>query len=266
MNKENMNSFMEELKKPFHPDDIQWRIGRKDRTKTSATVLAYVDARAARERLDNVFGAFNWKVEYKVCDMGEITVTTYNGETTKNVKGFLATISVKDPETGEWISKEDGAGITDVEPVKGGISDAFKRACVTWGIGAYLYKLKEEWVSINTYGQFENPLLPDWALPEGFEYSEEEKQKPKKSVQPQKTTTTKTTQSASKDGEIVFPRGKYAGKPVSSVTDLGYLNWVILKDPFGEEVLAEVKKALEKLQSGQAAPKDDFPGDNEMPY
>ena len=262
----NIQNIMEELKKPFHPDDIQWRIGRKAKGGGSATVLAYVDARAARERLDNVFGAFNWKVDYTICDMEEITVTTYNGEVTKNVKGFLATISVKDPESGEWISKEDGAGITDVEPVKGGISDAFKRACVTWGIGAYLYKLKEEWVSIDKFGQFEKPLLPDWALPEGFEYSAEEKQQSKKTVQYQKTETTKTTQSVSENGEIVFPRGKYAGKPVSSVTDLGYLNWAVLKDPFGADVLAEVKKTLEKLQSGQAAPKDDFPGDNEMPY
>ncbi len=52
-----------------------------------ATQHTYVDARAARE-LDNVFGAFNWKVGYTVCDMGEIAATTYNGEITKNVKGF----------------------------------------------------------------------------------------------------------------------------------------------------------------------------------
>jgi hypothetical protein len=33
-----------------------------------------------------------------------------------------------------------------VEADKGGISDAFKRAAVKWGIGRYLYDLKSPWV------------------------------------------------------------------------------------------------------------------------
>lgn len=43
----------------------------------------------------------------------------------------------------------DGAENTDIEPVKGGLSDAYKRAAVKWGIGRYLYDMEAAWVDVD---------------------------------------------------------------------------------------------------------------------
>lgn len=44
----------------------------------------------------------------------------------------------------------DGAENTDIEPVKGGLSDAYKRAAVKWGIGRYLYDMEAAWVDVDS--------------------------------------------------------------------------------------------------------------------
>ena len=66
----------------------------------------------------------------------------------------ICTLSIADMDNqGKtvWIAKSDGAGSTDVEGDKGGISDAFKRAAVKWGIGRYLYDLDAPWVPCESY-------------------------------------------------------------------------------------------------------------------
>lgn len=55
-------------------------------------------------------------------------------------------IGIQDPESKEWIWKSDGSGDTNIEAEKGGFSGAFKRAGVVWGIGRYLYDMKNVWV------------------------------------------------------------------------------------------------------------------------
>ncbi len=45
---------------------------------------------------------------------------------------------------GEWVTKSDGAGDTNIEAEKGGISDALKRAAQKFGIGRYLYYLPKK--------------------------------------------------------------------------------------------------------------------------
>ena len=54
---------------------------------------------------------------------------------------------------GGWVAKADGAGDTAHEAEKGGISDAFKRAAVQWGVGRYLYRLESPWVAIEPAGK-----------------------------------------------------------------------------------------------------------------
>jgi hypothetical protein len=59
-----------------------------------------------------------------------------------------------------WISRCDGADDTNIEGAKGGLSDAFKRAAVKFGIGRYLYHPQA----------FNNNREPaSWATPEGFD-------------------------------------------------------------------------------------------------
>jgi hypothetical protein len=85
------------------------------------------------DRLDEVAGPACWQDTYTETPLGRV----------------ICTISIK--VDGEWVSKSDGAGKTDVEGDKGGISDAFKRAAVKWGIGRYLYSMPTPWVRCELY-------------------------------------------------------------------------------------------------------------------
>lgn len=76
-----------------------------------------------------------------------------NHEEPKQVASQLCELSIYFEERHEWVSKVDGAENTDIETVKGGISDSFKRAAVQWGIGRYLYKVGSLWVPIDKYKQ-----------------------------------------------------------------------------------------------------------------
>lgn len=125
-----MSDVFEKLCGPFRADGLHWRaqtVTFKD-GKYSALALAYMDARDVMARLDEVVGAENWQDEYAETPTGRV----------------ICTLRLR--IDGEWIAKSDGAGGTDIEGDKGGISDAFKRAAVKWGVGRYLYDLETPWV------------------------------------------------------------------------------------------------------------------------
>jgi len=117
----------EGLAVPFTDEDIEWRIGHAMKDGSSALVLPYVTNRAIMERLDKVVGPENWQNEYIPW----------------REKGVLCILSIR--IGGEWIAKQDGADQTDVEPTKGGFSDAMKRTAVQWGMSRDLYKLPPLW-------------------------------------------------------------------------------------------------------------------------
>lgn len=52
-----------------------------------------------------------------------------------------------------FITKWDGAEDSDIEPIKGGLSDSMKRAAYQWGIGRVLYSLDTVWVDIERRGK-----------------------------------------------------------------------------------------------------------------
>ena len=58
---------------------------------------------------------------------------------------------------------------TQIEAVKGGESEALKRAAYKWGIGRYLYEMPEAWCEAVVKGKgvvlTERPSLPAWAYP-----------------------------------------------------------------------------------------------------
>lgn len=125
-----MNDILTLLKAPFPADSLSWRIGKKinwnkfkkcptDKSKpVMAQMLVYIDARDVQDRLDEVCGC-NWSNSLKEVMGRMVCEITING-----------------------ITKSDGAGDTDFEGEKGGISDAFKRSAVMWGVGRYLYNAK----------------------------------------------------------------------------------------------------------------------------
>ena len=127
------------LKKPFKPNEVQWRITATGQNERGLAV-AYLDSRAIQNRLDEVVGWENWQNEFTAQPM-------------MKDNAFICEIRIYFPERGEWISKSNGAGSTDIEPIKGGLSDAFKRTASMWGIGRYLYQLDGVWVKTETFGK-----------------------------------------------------------------------------------------------------------------
>ena len=71
----------------------------------------------------------------------------------KGESAQLCGISIYFPSQEAWITKWDGADDSDIESVKGGLSDSMKRAAVEWGIGRYLYGMTQKWVSIEQRGK-----------------------------------------------------------------------------------------------------------------
>ena len=135
-----------DLEYPFTFDEIEWRVLRvSKKNSTKAQVAAYVDSRAIQYRLDKVVGRDNWQNEFT-------TVTGANNDSTAHI----CALSIYYPERKEWITKSNGAGCTDVEPIKGGLSNAFKRAASMWGIGRYLYSLKNLWADLDEYKNITN--------------------------------------------------------------------------------------------------------------
>lgn len=171
---------LEKLQDLFDPFDIEWRIGRSGKNKNGiwATALAYVTNRAIMQRLDDICGSNNWQNEYR----------EWRNDSQ------LCGISIWDSDKKQWITKWDGADNTNFESTKGGLSDSMKRAGYQWGIGRYLYKLPEMFLTCTTEKpqnkdgwnyQAENskkqipafywktPDLPDWAIPPQEETQED---------------------------------------------------------------------------------------------
>ena len=107
-------------------DEIDCRIAQIK--ENGLSLLLYKDARCDQNILDEVVGPFNWKREH-----------------TRDNRNCI--VSIKNPETGEWISKEDTGTESNTEKEKGLASDSFKRACFNWGIGRELYTAPFIWVS-----------------------------------------------------------------------------------------------------------------------
>lgn len=130
-----IKEIMKKLQKPFEDSEIEFRVGATNSDKTKGMALAYVQARAIQNRLDNLFGVDGWSVSYR-----EITA------------GFICSLSIKIND--KWVTKEDGAPATEFESVKGGISSAFKRVASSgFGIGRYLYNAKNMWFPIKQQGR-----------------------------------------------------------------------------------------------------------------
>lgn len=100
-------------------DEIECRIS--ETKEKYVRLLLYKTARTDAALLDEKFGIFGWRNEYK-----EIDGKMYCG------------IGIKSTE-GEWVWKWNVGTESNTEAEKGQASDALKRAGFTWGLGAELY-------------------------------------------------------------------------------------------------------------------------------
>lgn len=118
-------------------DEIECRVSTMN--KNGLSLLLYKDARVDQNILDETFGVFGWQRRHEL------------------IGGNLyCTVSVKNPETGEWISKQDVGTESYTEKEKGQASDSFKRACFNLGIGRELYTAPFIWVQAGNYNVREN--------------------------------------------------------------------------------------------------------------
>jgi hypothetical protein len=235
------------LAQPFHDSDVEWRVCRAGIKggRPWAQVLAYVDARAARARLNAVLGAANWTVAYLACPVG----------------GVLALLSLR--IDGEWISKQDGADSPEREPVKGALSNAFKRACAVWGIGEHLYDVGEAWATFSetgahrvqidgTWFRWDPPILPTSTaerepLSEG---ASQPRHSPARDVSSSPSLTAAPTRESV--GSMPMPFGKHRGLALRDIplADLqSARDWSVQKRRSYPDFLA----AVAVLESSQQA-------------
>ena len=121
---------LKKLSEPLRVDQIDFRVQSINKGGFCA-ILAYKNARADMQRLDDVCGPLGWKREH--CR------DNYN-----------CIVSVWDADHNHWVSKEDTGTESMAEAEKGLASDSFKRACFNWGIGRELYDYPLIQVKLNT--------------------------------------------------------------------------------------------------------------------
>ena len=210
---------MKELQAPFKEGELEFRVGATNSDKTMGLALCYVEARAIQNRLDQVVGFNKWKVSYEEVQ-----------------GGFLCSMSLR--IDGEWIDKQDGAQITEFESIKGGISSAFKRVAASgWGIGRYLYDIRNQWFPIKSKGK-------------GYEFSVT----PKISSKDMGNISVKTSDPIKETPQDKLKRakmlkisfGKYTGKTLGEIyeSDKKYFNYI--KDKGQDKSLISACKYLEE--------------------
>lgn len=128
------------LAQPFAPEDLEWRLQMTNEEKLWGIAVPYVTNRAIQTRLDEVVGPENWYNDYK----------PWHGTGKKEAQ--ICGISIYFEGRG-FITKWDGAEDSDIEPVKGGLSDSMKRSAVQWGIGRTLYSMDTVFVDIEKKGK-----------------------------------------------------------------------------------------------------------------
>lgn len=113
----------------LHADEIECRVGAVMDGK-GCSLLMYKNARVDMTLLDEVVGPENWKRSHELI----------NGS-------LFCTVAVRS-DKGEWVTKQDVGTESYTEKEKGQASDAFKRACVNWGIGRELYTCPFVWINL----------------------------------------------------------------------------------------------------------------------
>lgn len=172
-----LDDVQRKLADPFRPEEVEWRVQQAGFAGASGNpycmVIPYITNRAIQKRLDDVFGVFGWENSYKPSPDG---------------KGYLCGLTVE--IEGKQVTKWDGAEYTNIEALKGALSDSMKRAAVQLGIGRYLYQLdavfaiceevksRKEAINLHVhypdkrnkqnprYISWFTPDLPPWAVPQ----------------------------------------------------------------------------------------------------
>lgn len=152
MSQFDFSQILEALQEPFPSHEVEFKPGALNGDKTKALALAYVDSRPYIQRLNLVCP--DWQDDYQITLLPDRVVVlcrlTVNGVTrTGDGECLLA--------AGE---KAEENAVTTAS------AQAFKRACVKFGLGAYLYALPQVWCDYDHAKRkiVNPPKLPEWAL------------------------------------------------------------------------------------------------------
>jgi hypothetical protein len=154
-----------QLAEPFDHSEIKWRVTHTNRDGNRGAVIAFADPRAYTDRLNQLFTPTGWTRTYDVSTLSSVTRMKKDKliQTGKVLVTCTLTITGLGCHTGsgeDWADEENALTAAEAQ--------AFKRSCVCFGLGRYLYNFAEMWVPLNEYRQpSEYPRLPQWALPKG---------------------------------------------------------------------------------------------------
>ena len=162
---EEQKKLFAQLAVPFDPAEIKWRVMRTASSGRRGAILPFADPRAYTDRLNQIFTPAGWTRTYTISTVSALG-RVKDGRiipTGKVLVASVVTIHQLGSHTGsgeEWADRENAVTAADAQ--------AFKRACSCFGLGRYLYRFAETWVSLNHHGGPEHiPSLPQWALPPG---------------------------------------------------------------------------------------------------
>lgn len=122
------------LHAPFPPEDLEWRFQSSGKGAQNGSMLPFIQNRAVMDRLDQIVGPGNWSSN-----------VWSEGNGPLNERVWYCRLKAKLAD-GRELEHVDVADATQIEPSKGGASDAMKRAAVKLGIGRYLYFLPKFYV------------------------------------------------------------------------------------------------------------------------
>lgn len=131
------------LRAPFAPDAIKVKpqtVSKNDPPK--GLVTFYIDSRLVVDRLDEAVGAENWTDDYRLlCEGLHAPTVGIPVECALTVNG------IRKVDVGQI-----APGEKDDKMWKSAYSDAFKRAAVKFGVGAYLYDGPNVWCPVKIGG------------------------------------------------------------------------------------------------------------------
>lgn len=237
MSQLDFSQILEALQEPFPSHEVEFKPGATNREKTKALALAYVDSRPYIQRLNLVCP--DWQDDYQITLLPDRVVVlcrlTINGITrTGDGECLLA--------AGEEGERTEPNAVTTAS------AQAFKRACVKFGLGAYLYALPQVWCDYDHAKRkiVNPPKLPEWALSSSERLEaiaravERESQlegRSEMSAEPEPVGEPANGATLSNPAEFVMPAGKYKGKTLAEIAKTkdgrDYLRWFANMDGKG---------------------------------
>lgn len=161
------NWVLSRLAEPFPVEDLKWLPAFGLKQGKPAPVLVYVDARTIAERLNEVVGANNWSDSYHTVGVEtEVVKSEGTGKDRVDTRIPVRYGGVQCDLTILGVTKSDVGTPSYSDELKGGYSDALKRAAVKFGIGEYFYRMGTLFAEHDGYRITKAPTkLPDFAYP-----------------------------------------------------------------------------------------------------